>query len=55
MEYAKDEIYTIEYMDEKKRKINDRDIFKLLTSIGIVFCVANIFCIYNFLKFLSNL
>ena len=55
MEYAKDEIYTIEYMDEKKRKINDRDIFKLLTSIGFVFCVANIFCIYNFFRILSNL
>ena len=55
MEYAKDEIYTIEDMDEKKRKINDKDIFKLLISIGIVFCTANIFCIFNFFRILSNL
>lgn len=55
MEYAKDEIFTIEYSDSKNKKFNDKDILKLVVSIGIVFCTANIFCIYNFFKVLSNL
>ena len=55
MEYAKHEIFTIEYSDSKNKKFNDKDILKLVISIGLVFCTANIFCIYNFFKVLSNL
>ena len=32
MEYAKDEIFTIEYSDSKNKKFNDKDILKLVIS-----------------------
>ena len=51
MEYAKDEIFTIEYNNKKKRKNNN--ILGLLFSIGGIFCIANI--IYNFFKIVSNM
>lgn len=55
MEYAKDEIYTIEYSKEKSKKFNHNNIIGLLLSIGGIFCVANSIAIYNFFKILSNL
>ncbi len=53
MEYAKDEIFTIEYNRKKKRKSSN--ILGLLFSIGGIFCIANSIAIYNFFKILSNL
>lgn len=55
MEYAKDEIFTIEYSKEKTKRFNHHNIIKLLFSIGVIFCIANIIAIYNFFKILSNL
>ena len=54
MEYAKDEIFTIEYSKEKHKKINNNNIIRLLVSIGGIFCIANIIAIYHFFKILSN-
>ena len=50
MEYAKDEIFTIEYSKEKTKRFNHHNIIKLLFSIGGIFCIANIIAIYNFFK-----
>ena len=55
MEYAKDEIFTIEYSKQKTKRISKNNIFGLLFSIGGIFCIANIIAIYNFFKILSNL
>ena len=53
MEYAKDEIFTIEYNRKKKRKSSN--ILGLLFSIGGIFCIANIIAIYKFFKIVSNM
>lgn len=55
MEYAKDEIFTIEYSKQKPKRINRNNILGLLFSIGGIFCMANSIAIYNFFKILSNL
>lgn len=59
MEYAKDEIYTIEYRkEEDKQKIGiqerNRFIF-LLISLGIVFSAINFVLIFNFFRILSKM
>ena len=41
MEYAKDEIFTIEYSKQKPKRINRNNILGLLFSIGGIFCIAN--------------
>lgn len=55
MEYAKDEIFTIEYSKQKPKRINRNNILGLLFSIGGIFCIANIIAIYNFFKIVSNM
>ena len=55
MEYAKDEIFTIEYSKQRPKRISRNNILGLLFSIGGIFCIANIIAIYNFFKILSNL
>lgn len=59
MEYAKDEIYTIQYSkEEDKQKVGiqerNRFIF-LLVSLGIVFSVINFVLIFNFFYILSRM
>ncbi len=55
MEYAKDEIYPVEYSNQKTKKINTNNILGLLFSLGGIFSIANIIAIYNFFRILSNM
>lgn len=59
MEYAKDEIYTIEYSKEEDKPrigIQERNRFIfLLISLGIVFSIINFVLIFNFFYILSRM
>ncbi len=55
MEYAKDEIYTIEYNKRKNKKNRTNNLLSLLLSIGAIFSIANVIAIYNFFRILSNI
>lgn len=55
MEYAKDEIFTINYSKEDYKKINNRWILRILIIIASILITANAICIYNFFYILGNL
>lgn len=58
MEYAKDEIYTVNYIEkEDKPKIHterNRFIF-LLVTLGTIFSIINFVLIYNFFDILMKM
>lgn len=65
MEYAKDEVFNIKYLNEKvtRRKgtssiistIKGSKVIQLIIGMTIVLCVANFIFIYNFFSILSKL
>lgn len=58
MEYAKDEIYTINYThnEDKLREHNGRrGVILLLISLGSIFSLINFILIFNFFNILTKM
>ena len=65
MEYAKDEVFNIKYLNEKVGRkertssliatIKNNKFIQLIIGMTIVLCVANFIFIYNFFSILSKL
>lgn len=55
MEFAKDKVYTIKYLEDCDRKRGTFEFIKLILGIGIVFSCINVILIVNFFKLLGNL
>ena len=58
MEYAKDEVYTINYIEKQDKQKNhterNRFIF-LLVTLGTIFSIINFVLIYNFFDILMKM